>query len=151
MKNFLCLFLIIFCSAQLTAEPEDLSRHRLIILADMGNEPDEIHQMIHMITCSNEFEIEGLMAVTGKYMHPNSSLGAYNRVTHPELFIDNIDAYAKVYGNLLKHASGWHAPEALKKVVTRGQTDNGIDDVGMGKEYKNNYTPVWRWRVGIYM
>ena len=120
MKTILCLILIILSSAQLKAEPEDSSRHRLIILADMGNEPDEMQQMIHMITCSNEFEIEGLIAVTGKYLHPNSNLGEYNRVTHPELFMDIIDAYAEVYNNLQKHARGWHEPEALKKVVASG-------------------------------
>ena len=45
---------------------------RLIILADMGNEPDEEQQMAHMIMCSNEFELEGLIAVTGIYLHPNA-------------------------------------------------------------------------------
>ena len=45
-------------------------KHRLIILADMGNEPDEMQQMIHMITCSNEFDIEGLIAVTGTGQSP---------------------------------------------------------------------------------
>jgi hypothetical protein len=32
-------------------------------------EPDEIQQNIHMLMCSNEFEPEGLIAVTGKYLH----------------------------------------------------------------------------------
>lgn len=154
MKNILSLFLIILCSAQLKAEPEDINRHRLIVLADMGNEPDEMQQMIHMITCSNEFEIEGLIATTGKYLHPNSSLGEYNRLTHPELFMDIIDAYAKVYDNLQKHARGWHEPKALKKLVASGQKDYGIDDVGKGKSSqgseliihavtKEDNRPVW--------
>lgn len=33
----------------------DSSRHRLIILADMGNEPDEEQQMAHMLMCCNEW------------------------------------------------------------------------------------------------
>ena len=40
-------------------------RHRLIILADMGNEPDEEQQMVHMIMCSNEFDLDALISVTG--------------------------------------------------------------------------------------
>ncbi|MCG8515579.1 MAG: hypothetical protein MI740_15675 [Halanaerobiales bacterium] len=64
--------------------------HRVIILADMGNEPDEVQQMTHMITCSNEMDVEGLIAVTGKYLRPESK-EEYRRVTHPELFIQIIE------------------------------------------------------------
>ena len=147
------LILIILSSALIRAEPGHI-KHRLIILADMGNEPDEMQQMIHMISCSNEFEIEGLIAVTGKYLHPNSHLGEYNRVTHPELYIEIIDAYAKVYENLKIHAGGWPEPEALKKLVATGQNDYGIADVGRGKSSegseliinavtKDDDRPVW--------
>lgn len=105
---------------------------RLIILADMGNEPDEEQQMAHMIMCSNEFELEGLIAVTGIYLQPNSK-DPYRRVLHPELFTKIIDAYAKVYPNLLKHASGWHDPDYLHSIVRAGQPEYGIDGVGKGK------------------
>ena len=40
------------------------AKTRLMILADMGNEPDEMQQMAHMLVCSNSFELEGLIAVT---------------------------------------------------------------------------------------
>ena len=86
------------------------STSRLIILADMGNEPDEEQQMTHMIMCSNEFQLEGLIAVSGIYLRPESK-DPYRRVLHPELFTGIIDAYAKVYPNLQKHASGWQSPE----------------------------------------
>ncbi|WP_299552420.1 nucleoside hydrolase-like domain-containing protein [Seonamhaeicola sp.] len=108
------------------------SKYRLIILADMGNEPDEMQQMIHMITCSNAFDIEGLIAVTGKYIRPNSKLGKYNWVTHPELFHDIINAYEKDLKNLKKHANGWPEPDDLRKVVAAGQKGYGIDDVKAG-------------------
>ena len=60
-----CLMLVfaMMCGAQTLAS-------RLIILADMGNEPDEEQQMAHMIMCSNEFELEGLIAVSGIYLRP---------------------------------------------------------------------------------
>ncbi|GAB5562381.1 MAG: hypothetical protein SynsKO_40280 [Synoicihabitans sp.] len=113
------------------AEPHD-DRTRLIILADMGNEPDEMQQMVHMVACSNEFVPEGLIAVTGKYLHPDSHI-EYRRVTHPELFHEIIDAYEKVLPNLRQHASGWHEPDYLRSIVCAGQTGYGIDDVGEGK------------------
>lgn len=127
--------------------------HRLIILADMGNEPDEVQQMIHMITCSNELDIEGLIAVTGKYLRPESK-EEYRRVTHPELFIEIIEAYAADLPNLRKHALGWPDPEDLKKVVCSGQKGYGIADMGEGRSSqgseliidavcKNDPRPIW--------
>jgi hypothetical protein len=98
----------------------------------MGNEPDEMQQMVHMTMCSNEFEPEGLIAVTGKYIRPGLK-EVYRRVTHPELFTEIIDAYSKVYDNLKKHASGWHTPEYLHALVCAGQAGYGIADVGNGK------------------
>jgi hypothetical protein len=44
-------------------------RARVIVLADMGNEPDEVQQMFDLLRCANEDEIEGLIAVTGKCPH----------------------------------------------------------------------------------
>ena len=50
---------------------EQADRARLIIFADMGWDPDEEQQMIHMLMCSNEFELEGLIAVTGRFLRKN--------------------------------------------------------------------------------
>ena len=119
---------ILFINA-FAAEPV---RHRLLIMADMGNEPDEEQQMAHMIMCSNEFDLEGLIAVSGVYLQPNAK-DPYRRVLHPELFTGIINAYAKVYPNLQKHASGWHSPEYLHSIVSVGQPGYGFDDVGKGK------------------
>ncbi len=88
------------------------TRNRLIIQADMGNEPDEEQQMVHLMVCSNEFDLEGLIAVIGKYLRPERK-EAYHQVTHPELFHKIIDAYKKDFPNLKKHASGWHDPGYL--------------------------------------
>ncbi|MEO1451218.1 MAG: DUF1593 domain-containing protein, partial [Bacteroidota bacterium] len=126
--------LLLSFSAQFsTAQAQSTApKYRLIILADMGNEPDEMQQMIHMITCANAFDIEGLIAVTGKYLRPESH-EEYRRVTHPELFHQIIDAYEKDLPNLKQHAEGWPAPDDLRATVVSGQTGYGIDDVGEGK------------------
>jgi len=132
---------------------EDNPKHRLIILADMGNEPDEEQQMIHMITCSNEFDLEGLLAVTGKYIRPGHER-EYNRVTHPELFLKIIDAYSIDLDNLKKHARGWPDPDYLRSIVAAGQKGYGIADTGEGKSSpgseliikavtKDDPRPVW--------
>jgi len=71
-------------------------------MADMGNEPDEEQQMAHMLICSNTFDVEGLISVTGKYLRPEDA-NPYRQVTHPELFIKLINAYAQV----VARCPGW--------------------------------------------
>lgn len=155
LQYLLLTILVLGCSCTTRQTQNSFAgRQRLIVLADMGNEPDEMQQMIHMITCSNEFDIEGLIAVTGKYLHPESELGAYNRVTHPELFLEIIDAYEEVYENLRMHAPGYTDPQRLRNVVASGQKGYGIADVGNGKSSEgseliirvvesNDERPVW--------
>ncbi len=111
---------------------QDGSKSRLIVLADMGNEPDEEQQIAHLLMCHNEFDLEGLIAVTGAHLHPGQEL-AYRRVIHPELFHRLIDAYQNVYSNLQRHADGWIAPFDLHLRVVSGQTEFGMEGVGDGK------------------
>ncbi len=104
---------------------------RLMILADMGNEPDEVQQMMHMLMYSNEFDLEGLVAVTGKYLQP-ASKDPYKQKLHPELFHHLIEGYTKVVENLKKHADGYPEPEFLTSLVASGQTGYGIENTGAG-------------------
>ena len=107
-------------------------KQRLIVLADMGNEPDEEEQMVHMIMYSNEFDVEGLIAVSGKYLHSAHRLPERRRL-YPDLFHKIIDAYQKDLKNLKKHASGWPNPDYLRSIVKSGQPDYGIAGTGPGK------------------
>ena len=99
------------------------TKHRLIILADMGNEPDEEQQMVHMLMYCNEFELEGLIAVTGKFLR---------KKPQPDLFHKLIRGYGYVEGNLRLHADGWPAEDDLHRLVKAGQQGYGIEDVGPG-------------------
>lgn len=137
------------------------SNSRLIILADMGNEPDEKQQMVHMLMYANEIDIEGLIAVTGKWLRTSP---------RPDIFTDLINEYARVVDNLKLRATGWPDADYLHAVTAGGRNNYGIDDVGAGKSsdgsrlitdavlsdswidtvYGKNYndigTPVVRWR-----
>lgn len=121
--TFVLLSMLVFAQAEKT---------RLIVLADMGNEPDEVQQMVHMIMYSNEFDVEGLVAVSGKYLHSAHRLPERTRL-YPDLFHLIIDAYEKDLGNLEKHADGWPKPDYLRSIVKSGQPDYGIAGMGPGK------------------
>ena len=135
---------LFLAAAAFGAQPES-SRQRLIVLADMGNEPDEEQQNIHLLVCSNEIDIEGLIAVTGIFLRTNP---------RPDLYFKLIDAYEKVVPNLRLHAKGWAAPDYLRSVTKAGQGGYGIDDVGEGKSSsgsklivdavtRNDPRPIW--------
>ena len=64
------IILACFLTFSFGAKAPGQDRTRLIILADMGNEPDEMQQMTHMLVCSNSFDLEGLIPGTGKFQHP---------------------------------------------------------------------------------
>ncbi|MFZ5830470.1 MAG: nucleoside hydrolase-like domain-containing protein [Planctomycetota bacterium] len=115
-----------------SAPPESCGRQRLIILADMGNEPDEEQQMAHMLVNCNEFDLEGLIAVTGKFLRETAK-SEYKRRLHPELFHRLIDGYSQVLPNLRLHAGGWPEADSLHSIVYEGQQRYGIADVGDGK------------------
>lgn len=103
----------------------------------MGNEPDEVQQMVHMMMYSNEFDLEGLIAVTGKHLNPQQKR-PYRQILHPELFVDIINAYAKDVENLKKHADGWPEVDYLHSIVANGQVDYGIAGTGIGKSSKGS-------------
>ena len=122
----LALLLVVFPVISQNLKP------RLVVLADMGNEPDEEQQIAHMLMYANEFDIEGLIAVSGKYLHSGHHLPERTRL-YPELFHHIIDAYEKDLDNLKKHANGWPSPDYLRKCVTTGQPDYGVKGMGKGK------------------
>lgn len=110
----------------------NMEKTRLIIMADMGNEPDEEQQMIHMLMYSNMFDLEGLIACSGLYLHSGVNSEFRSKV-HPELFTKLINAYAQVVGNLHKHADGWPSPDYLHSIVRAGSNVFGVDAVKEGQ------------------
>ncbi len=123
------LFLLIVPSVR--ADATESERARLIVLADMGHDPDEEQQMIHLFVHANEVDIEGLILVTGRFFRPNPTDST--KWLQPHLFHRLIDGYAEVLPNLRLHADGWPAPEYLHGIVANGQTGNGMMDVGEGR------------------
>ncbi|MEM7477328.1 MAG: nucleoside hydrolase-like domain-containing protein [Planctomycetota bacterium] len=104
---------------------------RLIVMADMGNEPDEVQQMTHLMMYANCVELEGLIACSGKYLHADRS--DKRTEVHPELFHEIVDGYEKVVGNLRLHADGWPEPDQLRSIIKAGTAEYGIEAVEPGR------------------
>src|SRR5215471_7916612 len=88
-------------------------RPRVVVISDIGNEPDDQMSLVRFLLYSNEFEVEGLIASTSTWQ---------KAATHPETMHKLIDAYAEVRPNLLLHAKGWPAAEDLHAHVFSGQS-----------------------------
>lgn len=104
-------------------QPEQ--QHRLIILTDMENEPDDCQTMVKLLLYSNEIDIEALIAVTSRWL-PNDH--------YPESIIDRIHAFGLVRSSLMRHAGGWPTVEYLLDRTAGGQKGYGMKVVG---DHKN--------------
>jgi hypothetical protein len=97
---------------------------RVVVLSDIGNEPDDQMSFVRFLVYSNELDIEGLVASTSTWQRT---------VVHPETMREIVDTYGQVRPNLLLHAGGWPTAAALRAVVTSGQPAYGMAAVGTDK------------------
>lgn len=110
-------------AAAASTAPAD--KPRVIVLTDIGNEPDDSMSMVRFLTYSNEFEVEGLIATTSTHLR-NS--------THREMIERRVRAYGQVLPNLRVHASGWPSETELMSKVRSGCAAYGMACVGKGKD-----------------
>src|SRR5579884_4082332 len=81
--------------SQTAAHVDDFTgRPRVIILSDIGNEPDDQMSLVRLLTYSNQLEIEALIAGTSTWQ---------KTAVHPETMRTLIRAYRQVRPSLLLH------------------------------------------------
>ena len=100
------------------------ARHRLIILTDMENEPDDSQTMVKLLMYANELDIEGLITVTSRWLPDRM---------YPESIAVRVQAYGVVRPYLQKHATGWPTEAYLTERIASGQWGYGMQGVGDGK------------------
>jgi len=97
---------------------------RLVVISDIGNEPDDQMSLVRLLMYSNEIDIEALIAATSTWQ---------KAAVHPETMQALIEAYGKVRPNLLLHAKGWPTAEELAGRVFSGQPAYGMAATGPDK------------------
>ena len=97
---------------------------RVIVMSDIGNEPDDQMSLVRLLLYSNELDIEGLIATTSTWQ---------KAAAHPETMRQLIEAYGEVRPNLMLNAKGWPEAAALASRVYTGQTGYGMAATGSGK------------------
>ena len=125
------LWLLTLPGAIFAAQPGDADfvdefagKPRLVVLTDIGNEPDDQMSMVRLMLYSNELDIEALVATTSTWQR--------DRV-RPDMIAKVVAAYGEVQPNLLKHAEGWPKAEQLQAKISSGQPAFGMAAVGRNK------------------
>lgn len=131
-RTIFLICIILFAQLSYAQNKKD----RFIVMADIGHDPDDEQQLVHLLMSSNQFDLEGLIAVSGRYFRPDPPNPV--KVLMPELFHYYIDGYEKIYPNLQLHTKGWKTPEYLRSIVASGQQGNGMTDVGEGRTSKGS-------------
>ena len=125
-RSLMSIGLLVLAGARLgsgqalpAAHVDDFRGHpRVIVISDIGNEPDDQMLFVRLLLYSNELDVEGMIASTSTWQ---------KTAIHPETMRMLIEAYGKVRPNLLLQAPGWPEAADLEKRVYAGQTGYGMD------------------------
>jgi len=99
-------------------------RPRLLVLTDIGNEPDDQMSLVRLLVYANEFDLEGIVATTSTWQRDT---------LRPDIIQRVLDAYAQVEASLRRHAEGFPSAAELRRRVATGQPGYGMAAVGDGK------------------
>ncbi len=129
LKNGFTAALLLLCVLPHALRAEETAqgapyKPRLIVITDIGTEPDDVQSMVRLLTYANEFDIEGLIASTSRHMQ--------DRV-HPDFILRRIETYGEVLPNLRVHADGYPDAAALQAVVRGSDPSYGMAGIGEGK------------------
>jgi hypothetical protein len=142
MRKILTLLAIIVIAYGLHAQTH--VKPRVVVLTDIGNDPDDAQSLVRFILYSNHYDVEGLVATTANNYHQTGEWRIKKTV----------DAYAKVRDNLNRHEPGFPTAAHLQSVIKAGIINVGMNGVGPsmdseGSEWliqvvdKNDDRPVW--------
>lgn len=123
----LAFILYVYTSNRTNAKNIQL-KPRLIITTDIGGDPDDTQSLIRLLVTSNEFQIEGIIASA------SGTLGELDtQVVRPDLVLEAINAYGKVFHHLSEHAK-FPTPEYLSSIVKSGNPYRGLQYIGNGMD-----------------
>lgn len=104
---------------------QQIDKQRVIILTDIGADPDDSQSMVRLLLYSNVIDIKGIIATTSVWQ---------KNTVRPDMVKKIIQAYSKVQPNLLKHEPGFPKADKLLSLVKTGLPVYGMQGVGDGKD-----------------
>lgn len=146
MKKLPCItiFLFLVLTAPLIQAQERI-KERVLVLTDIENEPDDAQSLVRFLTYSNMWDVEGLIATTSVWQKDRIAEWRIREI---------LEAFQKVYPNLVQHEKGYPTPEYLMSIIKKGGRKYGMQGVGEGEDSegsdwiiqvleKQDDRPVW--------
>jgi len=145
MRTYRILLAVaILCSFVLDGGAAGGEKHRIVVMTDIGGDPDDEQSMVRFLLYTCDFEVEGMCTGFGH---------GHSRDTRPELIRKAVNAYGKVVGNLRKHRRDYPSAEELMGLIKDGHNgDPHKVGPGMDSEAsdwiirvleKDDPRPVW--------
>ncbi|GHB85558.1 DUF1593 domain-containing protein [Persicitalea jodogahamensis] len=127
---FLLLLILLTGNTAFSQTPD---KPRLIVMTDIGGDPDDQQSLVRLLVHSDQFDLEGFLT---------SSRLEHGQDTRPELIHQQIDAYGQVFENLRKHSAAFPTPKYLCSLVHTGSGDQ--HNIGEGHD-----TPASDWLIEV--
>lgn len=125
----LSLSLLLISSSGISASAADSAAparpHRLLVLTDVENEPDDTESLVRLMLYTNCIDLKGLVATTSIHLKHRIAPESIRRV---------IRGYGQVRDNLLQHEPGYPTEAELLALVKSGQPSYGMAAVGEGRD-----------------
>ena len=118
------LLFALSASAAESSQPSE-TKPRLIVLTDIGGDPDDQQSLIRLMLYANEFELEGFIASAS-----GTPGELKEKTTKPQLVREIVQAYGQIRSNLIRHADGYPTAEELLARIKSGNPNRGREAVG---------------------
>lgn len=125
--------ILIFLFIALSTPAFTSERPSIIILTDIGGDTDDEQSMVRFLLYADNFDIKGF-CITSRLGHGQD--------TKPEIMLNLIEAYSKVYPNLKLHSPDYPEPQLLKSLVKNGQGNQFNFGEGYDTEASNHIIEV---------
>lgn len=130
--SFLAMVIAFGLNPSISRAADDAARHidehegpsRVLVLTDIGNEPDDQMSLVRFLLYSNEMDVEGIVVTTSTWQRDT---------IRQDIAYDVIEGYAAVEDSLRRHDDKFPTGEHLRKLVLEGQPGYGMSAVGDGK------------------
>ena len=104
-------FVLFACFSLLPGTASAAQKPRVVVMTDIGGDPDDQQSMVRFLLYTCDFDVEGLCTGFGH--------GHYEK-TRPDLIRKAVDAYGKVLPSLKKHRPDYPSHEHLVSLIKDG-------------------------------
>ena len=125
MKSLFTLLTVVFLFTASLFSADDSQAHRVLVLTDMGADPDDEQSLVRLLLYADQIEIEGIVATTSVWQKSK---------IRPDFIETILEGYEKVQPYLLIHSLGYPTAERLRSIVKQGLPKYGMLGVGEGMD-----------------